>query len=144
MGSYTKMQLSDGFQQRDEQVQEQYEDHFIFNYDLPRECAQHLFHSYGTNALRVVKLGDEHKLNVRVHEEYPFLKAEILYAVREEMAEKPNDILCRRVPVALLNRQLALDLLPEVVELMAKEKKWSSAQKKQELQEAIDNLQYMK
>lgn len=60
------------------------------------------------------------------------------------MAEKPNDILCRRVPIAILNKQIARDILPEVVEIMAKEKKWSNAQKKLELEEAIEGLKYMK
>jgi glycerol-3-phosphate dehydrogenase len=43
------------------------------------------------------------------------------------MAEKPNDVLCRRVPIAILNKELALSLIPEVAEMMAKEKKWSNA-----------------
>ena len=43
------------------------------------------------------------------------------------MAEKPNDVLCRRVPIAFLNKQIALDVLPELVDFMAKEKKWSNA-----------------
>jgi len=60
------------------------------------------------------------------------------------MAEKPNDILCRRMPIAVLNKEVALGLLPEVVDIMAKEKKWSNAQKKKELEEAIENLKYIK
>lgn len=58
------------------------------------------------------------------------------YAAKYELAEKPNDIICRRVPIAFLNKKLADDLLPEVVEIMAKEKKWNAAQKKAELEEA--------
>jgi glycerol-3-phosphate dehydrogenase len=43
------------------------------------------------------------------------------------MAEKPNDIICRRVPIAFLNSKVASELLPSVVEIMGKEKKWSNA-----------------
>jgi len=43
-------------------------------------------------------------MNVRIHTDYPFLKSEILYAIRNEMAEKPNDIICRRVPIGFLNK----------------------------------------
>lgn len=82
----------------------EYQDHFVFNYDISRECAKHLVHSYGTSSLRVVLLGAKEKLNDRLHQDYPFLKSEILYSVRHEMAEKPNDILCRRVPLAILNK----------------------------------------
>jgi glycerol-3-phosphate dehydrogenase len=84
------------------------------------------------------------KLNSRVHPDYPFIKAEFAYAAKFEMAEKPNDILCRRVPIALLNKELATSLLPEVVEIMAKEKRWSSSQKKQELEQALHDLKFIK
>jgi glycerol-3-phosphate dehydrogenase len=73
----------------------------------------------------VVKLGEQLKLNKRVHPDYPFLKSELLFAIKYEMAEKPLDVLCRRVPIGFLNKKLALDLLPEVIEMMAKEKKWT-------------------
>lgn len=79
----------------------------MFEYNIPRECAKNLYHSYGTTALRVVREGNENKLNVRIHPDYPFLKSEILYAIRHEMAEKPNDIICRRVPIGFLNKQVA-------------------------------------
>ena len=60
------------------------------------------------------------------------------------MAEKPNDVLCRRVPLGILNKEAAVQMLPEVVEIMAKERKWSNAQKKQELEEAIKMMDYVK
>ena len=57
------------------------------------------------------------------------------------MAEKPNDIVCRRLPIANTDRKLAAEVLPTIVELMAKEKKWGGSQKKKELEEAIQNLE---
>lgn len=48
------------------------------------------------------------KLKDRVHPDYPFLRAEILYSVRQEMAVKPNDVLCRRMPIGILNKAAAL------------------------------------
>ncbi|CDW82478.1 glycerol-3-phosphate dehydrogenase [Stylonychia lemnae] len=142
-GSYTALQVSEGIIQSDQQIKEQYEDHLVFEYGIDRKFAQHLFHSYGTAALRVARLGKENQMNVRIHENYPFLKSEILYAIRSEMAQKPNDILCRRVPIGFLNEQICREILTEVVEIMAKEKKWTNDQKKQELDEAANNLQYM-
>jgi len=56
------------------------------------------------------------------------------------MVEKPNDIVCRRVPIGVLSKQAAVQVMPEVVEIMAKEKRWSNSQKKQELEEALANL----
>jgi glycerol-3-phosphate dehydrogenase len=69
----------------------------------------------------VVRLGDAHNLNVRLHPDYDFLKSEVLFAAKYELAQKPNDVLCRRIPIAILNKKLAEELLPEVVEIMGKE-----------------------
>ena len=97
-----------------------------------------------------MELGEENKskgisgTNDRIHPEYPFLKSEIAYAVRHEMAEKPNDVLCRRVPIGFLNKQVAEEMLPEVVEIMAREKKWNGTRKEQEMKEAKEMLQYLK
>ena len=60
------------------------------------------------------------------------------------MSEKPNDIICRRVPLAVVNREAAKEALKDVVEIMGKEKKWGSSQKKTELEEALANLEYLK
>ena len=48
------------------------------------------------------------KLKERVHPDYPFLRSEIIYAIRQEMAVKPNDILCRRMPIGILNKAAAI------------------------------------
>jgi len=92
-------------------------------------------HTYGTTSARIIEEGELSKkkglkgLNERIHPDYPFLKSEISYATKCEMAQKPNDILCRRVPIAFINKDAALAILDEVVEIMAKEHKWSSSQK---------------
>ena len=116
----------------------------VREFGIDSETAKNLIHSYGLTALRVVKLGQKENLNERLHPDYPFLKAEVLYAIRNEMAEKPNDVICRRVPIAVLNTQVSKELLPSIVEIMGKEKRWSNAIKKQELEEAIRNLDYIK
>ncbi|TNV82208.1 hypothetical protein FGO68_gene1860 [Halteria grandinella] len=149
IGSYSRAFALFGIKQNQIQLFEQYEDHLVFNYDIPRECAKSLIHSYGTLALKVVQAGEQastkqRKLNERLHPEFPFLKSEIIYAIKNEMVEKPNDIVCRRVPIGVLSKQAAVQIMPEVVEIMAKEKRWSNSQKKQELEEALANLQFIK
>jgi glycerol-3-phosphate dehydrogenase len=72
------------------------------------------------------------------------MKSEVLYAVRHEMAVKPNDILCRRVPLAVLDAKAAAEVVKDVVDIMGKEKKWSTQKKKEEIDEAIKNLAYLK
>jgi glycerol-3-phosphate dehydrogenase len=61
------------------------------------------------------------------------------------MAQRPNDIVCRRVPISFLDSAETKDqVLPKVVDIMAKEFKWSSDRKAKELSEAQQNLHWMK
>jgi len=43
------------------------------------------------------------------------MESEILYAIQNEMAEKPNDVICRRVPIAFLDKAAAEAMLPKVI-----------------------------
>jgi glycerol-3-phosphate dehydrogenase len=70
---------------------------------MPREMAQHLVRTYGTTAQRVIDLSTDKKMLERIHPDYPFCAAEIVFATRFEMAQKPNDIACRRMPIAFVN-----------------------------------------
>ena len=144
MGSYPKVYMTHGLKPPSEDLFKLYEDELVYHYDISREIARHLIHSYGTMSLRVVQLGQQLKLNERIHMDYPFLKSELAYAIRHEMCEKPNDVVCRRVPIAVVNKKVAEKVLPEVVEMMAKERKWTGDRKKQELEEALRDLNYYK
>jgi len=133
IGSYSRLGVINGMHIDAKELLKWYEDHLTLQRDLPRKVAEHLVHTYGTTSTRVIDIGEESRLgglhgqNERVHPDYPFLKSEITYAVRHELAQKPNDIICRRTPIAFLNSSAAEDILPEVVEIMAKERKWSSS-----------------
>ena len=70
------------------------------------------------------------------------MKSEIQYAILNEMAIKPNDIICRRIPLAFLNSQAATDLLPSVVEQMAAHFNWSEEESEAQLSNAIANIEY--
>ena len=149
IGSYSRSFALNGIKQTNEDLFKSYEDYLVFQYDIPRECAKSMIHSYGTMALRVAQYGYENttkakKMNERVHPDYPYLRSELAYAIKHEMVEKPNDVLCRRVPIAFLNKQLTIALLPEVVDMMAKERRWSNSKKKEELDEAIKMMEFMK
>ena len=107
------MQAINGLVPSNEALINQYEDHIVIARDLPRDVAKHLVHTYGTASLRIVDLGEQNASkkingqNERVHKDYPFLKSEIAYAAKFEMAQKPNDVLCRRVPIGLLDQETA-------------------------------------
>ena len=112
-----------------------YSDYLINHFKLDREVADYLYQTYGTTCVRVATLSDS-KHNTRLHPKLPYLASQILYSCRHELAEKPTDILCRRLGVAYLNEALTLELLPKVVDIMAKEKGWSKDRAGKELKEA--------
>jgi glycerol-3-phosphate dehydrogenase len=107
--------------------------------DLVPEVIEHLGYSYGTNAQAILDLiaGDV-TLADRLISDLPYMKAEVIYACRYEMAMTPYDILARRTSIILEDRQGGLGVVDEVATLMAKELNWSSAQQ-QSMVEAYRN-----
>ncbi len=56
-----------------------------------------------------------------LHPEYPYTGAEVVWAIREEMALKLEDVLSRRIRILMLDARVALEMAPRVVDLMANE-----------------------
>jgi len=121
-------------------------------YDVAYDVAQHLVRNYGTRAAEVLKYADAgsvkgsrsglYKHYPRLYEGaaattgYPYLEAEVLYAIDKEYAVTPADILGRRTRLAYLNSTAALLALPRVVEIMGNYLGWDEARRKQEMQDA--------
>lgn len=77
---------------------------------------------YGTDmphieklALKIPELGD------RLHPAYPNIKAEVIWAVRNEMAYTVEDVLARRMRMLFIDAKAAIEMCPMVAELMAHE-----------------------
>lgn len=56
-----------------------------------------------------------------LHPNYAHTKAQVVWAVREEMARKLDDVLSRRIRVLLLDPAAAWQMAPEVARIMAEE-----------------------
>ncbi|MBE3561649.1 MAG: glycerol-3-phosphate dehydrogenase/oxidase [Ktedonobacteraceae bacterium] len=96
---------------------------------LPVDIALHLGHAYGTEANAVLDLVEQDAaLAARLVADLPYIKAEVVYACRYEMAMQPHDVLARRTSIILEDRRRGLDAVNEVVALMARELHWSSEQ----------------
>ncbi|CAE7680672.1 GPD2, partial [Symbiodinium pilosum] len=67
---------------------------------------------------------------------YPYLEAEVRYAVNQEYAVTPADVLARRTRLAFLNSTAARLCLPRVVEIMAECLGWSDARALEEHERA--------
>lgn len=78
-------------------------------------------HYYGSDAIFIQRLIEEHpKLGEPLHPALPYLKAEVVWAVRSEMACTVEDVLARRTRSLLLNARASIACAPEVAKLMAK------------------------
>ena len=91
------------------------------------------WNTYGTDVEKVKKIiAEDGSLDQFLDPKLPYLKGEIIYAVRYEMARSVEDFLSRRTRSLLLDADLAVKVAPLVASLMAKEwgqsKKWEEAQ----------------
>ncbi len=77
---------------------------------------------YGADAEKIQKLMEENSnLAEKLHEDLPYRAAEIVWAVRFEMAQTLEDILARRTRVLFLDAKAAIEIAPHVAEIMAAE-----------------------
>jgi glycerol-3-phosphate dehydrogenase len=81
-----------------------------------------VYQIYGTD-VRLLKLliEQEPALAKRLHAEYPYTQAQVVWAVREEMALTVEDVLSRRIRLLIEDARAAMEVAPVVAELMAKE-----------------------
>jgi glycerol-3-phosphate dehydrogenase len=70
------------------------------------------------------------ELGKRLIEDLPYLRAEVIYACRHEMAMTPDDVLARRTSIVLEDRDRGAGVVDEVAALMAQELGWSPEQQK--------------
>lgn len=97
------------------------------------QVAKHLSHTFGNKAPEVAKLASITGsrwpvVGKRLVEQFPYIEAEIQYAVKE-YACTIVDILARRTRLAFLNAEAAADAIPKIANIMARELKWSRAKK---------------
>ena len=88
---------------------------------------------YGSDADAIRKLADDNPDLARtLHPALPYIAAEVVWAVRHEMARTLDDVLARRVRALFLNSGAAIEMAPAVAALMARElnqnEAWISAQ----------------
>jgi glycerol-3-phosphate dehydrogenase len=77
---------------------------------------------YGTDDERIQSLVQIHKvLGEKIHVALPFIQAEIIWAVRNEMCMTVEDFLSRRTRALMLDVRYATESAPVVAEVMAKE-----------------------
>jgi len=77
---------------------------------------------YGVDASQIAAIQKENpSMATKLHPNYPYTEAQVIWAVREEMALKVEDVLSRRIRLLILDAKAALEVAPRVAALMAEE-----------------------
>ncbi|GGZ34067.1 glycerol-3-phosphate dehydrogenase [Echinicola pacifica] len=93
----------------------------LHGYDLAMLDDPH-WKKYGSDAVKILTMiKKNHELARLLHPNYPFTAGEVVWAVREEMALKVEDVLSRRMRILLMDARASIEMAPKVAELMAKE-----------------------
>ncbi|MGC1474385.1 MAG: glycerol-3-phosphate dehydrogenase/oxidase [Terriglobales bacterium] len=89
---------------------------------------------YGSDAYQIRKLIEtDPRLGEPLHTALPYLRAEVVWAARHEMARTVEDTLARRTRALFLNARAALAMAPAVADLMASELGWDEPTKAKQL-----------
>jgi len=115
------------------------------NYTVPHRpgaidtrVAKYLAASYGDRARMVTKIAEDNALGKRLVRGYPIIEAEVLYTMRYEMCETPEDFIARRTRLIFLDRRACQEALPRIVELMGMERGWNKRRMRKELARAME------
>jgi glycerol-3-phosphate dehydrogenase len=109
------------------------------DYDVPPTVAGHLITRYGTLATEVLDLVSADKtLGRPLLDGYPYLRAEVAYAVTHEGALHAEDVLARRVRLHIESSDAGLAAAPEVVAVMAGLLGWNRRRRAAELRRYQD------
>ena len=77
---------------------------------------------YGSDAPEVLQLIEANpELSKQLHPALPIVAAQVIWAVRRELARTVDDVLSRRTRALFLNAQAAIAMAPAVAKLMATE-----------------------
>jgi glycerol-3-phosphate dehydrogenase len=94
---------------------------------------------YGSDFYEIRKLIEtDARLGEPLHAALPYVKAEVIWAARHEMARTVEDILARRTRALFLNARAALAMAPAVADLMASELGWDEVMRTKHLDAFFD------
>ncbi|HEX3274047.1 MAG TPA: glycerol-3-phosphate dehydrogenase/oxidase [Gemmatimonadales bacterium] len=97
------------------------------------ESVDHVLRHYGTEAAGIYNLGaGERRLLRRLAPPHPAVEAEVVHAVRREMAQTVEDVLVRRTHVYYETVDRGVQAARRVAELMARERGWDEARVEEE------------
>ena len=100
---------------------------------LPPTTLNYLFRQYGTETAALLNLvRTDRALSRPIHPEHPALAAEVIHAVRRELAQRVEDVLDRRLHLAAETADQGRAAAPAVAGLMARELGWTTERIREE------------
>ena len=87
--------------------------------NLNKEIISSLVKRHGVNSVKILYEGEKNKQNRVAFSKY--LESEIRYLIKNEMAIKPNDIICRRLGIGFLDDKISEDAVPIVSKILGEE-----------------------
>jgi len=107
----------------------------LYNNKLSRSSVNHLVRNFGSNYMKILDYSRENKVWMEAIEgNSEVLQAEVIHAVRQEMACKLSDVVLRRTDLGSAGHP-GKEALEDCAKIMAKELGWSKNQVKKELEE---------
>jgi len=99
------------------------------------DVAAHLLNAYGIYYARVLDLiAADASLGARLVPDLAYLKAEVIYAARHEMAMTLCDFLARRTHILNEDRAQGLECAPVVAKMMGQELGWSAEEMERQME----------
>ena len=103
--------------------------------ELTDDIIDHLGGAYGADALGVLALVEQDtSLGARLLADLPYIRAEVVYSCREEMALTLEDVLQRRTHIALEDRLRGTGIASGVARLMAEELGWDAEEETRQIE----------
>jgi len=103
----------------------------VSSYQVAPDVAHHLSAKFGTAAPNILNLAKaDPTFGQRIVSEHPMIHAEVVYAVREELAATIEDVLARRLGVQFYSWRAAREAAPAVGAILAAELGWTADQTK--------------
>jgi glycerol-3-phosphate dehydrogenase len=103
---------------------------------LDDDIIENLCRNYGSRYMDVIASADKKRSLRRVCEQFNDIEAQILYAIRSEMAVRLTDVLFRRTGLCTLGNP-GSDVIEKTADIMAGKLKWKKTRKNAEIEKAL-------
>ncbi|MGL6267227.1 MAG: glycerol-3-phosphate dehydrogenase C-terminal domain-containing protein, partial [Chitinophagaceae bacterium] len=95
-------------------------------------------YGYGTDAVHIRTLVKSAPgLSEKIHHDFPYILAEVIWAIKAEMVMTLEDVLARRLRLLFLDTRIAIEVAPAVASLMAAEMGKDTVWEKQQIENFI-------